>query len=103
MQHHPTLPHRWVREFRIPVRAHARSEPQCLPQLLPRLRGRVAALPGVTSVEAAENGLVVFTDGRGGLLPELVAATGDNLRDISVSETTLESVFIKLTGRDLRD
>jgi len=67
------------------------------------LRGRVAALPGVTSVEAAENGLVVFTDGRGGLLPELVAATGDNLRDISVSETTLESVFIKLTGRDLRD
>jgi len=57
----------------------------------------------VTSVEAAENGLVVFTDGRGGLLPELVAATGDNLRDISVSETTLESVFIKLTGRDLRD
>jgi ABC-2 type transport system ATP-binding protein len=67
------------------------------------LRERVAALPGVTSVEAAENGLVVFTDGRGGLLPELVAATGDNLRDISVSETTLESVFIKLTGRDLRD
>jgi ABC-2 type transport system ATP-binding protein len=67
------------------------------------LRGRVAALSGVTSVETAENGLVVFTDGRGGLLPELVAATGDNLRDISVSETTLESVFIKLTGRDLRD
>jgi ABC-2 type transport system ATP-binding protein len=67
------------------------------------LRGRLAALPGVTSVEAAENGLVVFTDGRGGLLPELVGATGDNLRDISVSETTLESVFIKLTGRDLRD
>jgi ABC-2 type transport system ATP-binding protein len=63
----------------------------------------LAALPGVTSVEAAENGLVVFTDGRGGLLPELVGATGDNLRDISVSETTLESVFIKLTGRDLRD
>ncbi|HYV76269.1 MAG TPA: ATP-binding cassette domain-containing protein [Candidatus Binatia bacterium] len=67
------------------------------------LRGHLAALPGVTSVEAAENGLVVFTDGRGGLLPELVGATGDNLRDISVSETTLESVFIKLTGRDLRD
>lgn len=67
------------------------------------LRGRVSALPGVTSVEAAENGLVAFTDGRAGLLPELVAVTGDNLRDISVTETTLESVFIKLTGRDLRD
>ena len=62
-----------------------------------------AALPGVTEVEGSDAGLVVFTDGRGGLLPEIVGITGDNLRDISVSETTLESVFIKLTGRDLRD
>ncbi len=67
------------------------------------LRGSLASLPGVTGVEAAEAGLVVFTDGRAGLLPEIVGITGDNLRDISVSETTLESVFIKLTGRDLRD
>jgi ABC-2 type transport system ATP-binding protein len=67
------------------------------------LRERLGALPGVTSVEAAETGLIAFTDGRGGLLPEIVAIAGDNLRDISVSETTLESVFIKLTGRDLRD
>jgi ABC-2 type transport system ATP-binding protein len=67
------------------------------------LRERLGTLPGVTSVEGADAGLVVFTDGRGGLLPEIVAVAGDNLRDISVSETTLESVFIKLTGRDLRD
>jgi ABC-2 type transport system ATP-binding protein len=67
------------------------------------LRGRLGTLPGVTSVEASAAGLIVFTDGRGGLLPEIVGITGDNLRDISVSETTLESVFIKLTGRDLRD
>jgi len=67
------------------------------------LRTRLATLSGVTSVEAADSGLVVFTDGRGGLLPEIVGVAGDNLRDISVSETTLESVFIKLTGRDLRD
>jgi ABC-2 type transport system ATP-binding protein len=67
------------------------------------LRERLGGLPGVTSVEAAEAGLVVFSDGRGGLLPEIVGVAGDNLRDISVSETTLESVFIKLTGRDLRD
>ena len=67
------------------------------------LRDRLGSLPGVTSVEAAESGLVVFSDGRGGLLPEIVGVAGDNLRDISVSETTLESVFIKLTGRDLRD
>ena len=54
-------------------------------------------------MENAETGLVVFTDGRAGLLPEIVGVAGDNLKDISVSETTLESVFIKLTGRDLRD
>lgn len=67
------------------------------------LHGRLGTLPGVTAVESSEAGLVVFTDGRGGLLPEIVSVTGDNLRDIAVSETTLESVFIKLTGRDLRD
>ncbi len=67
------------------------------------LRDRLGALPGVTEVEGSDAGLVVFTDGRSGLLPEIVGITGDNLRDISVSETTLESVFIKLTGRDLRD
>jgi ABC-2 type transport system ATP-binding protein len=67
------------------------------------LRGSLAALPGVTGVESAETGLVVFTNGRAGLLPEIVGVAGDKLKDISVSETTLESVFIKLTGRDLRD
>ena len=67
------------------------------------MRGKLASLPGVTGVEAAETGVVVFTNGRAGLLPEIVNIAGDNLRDISVSETTLESVFIKLTGRDLRD
>jgi len=67
------------------------------------LRERLANIPGVAEVEGSDAGLVVFTDGRGGLLPEIVGIAGDNLRDISVSETTLESVFIKLTGRDLRD
>ena len=67
------------------------------------LRGNLATLPGVTGVENAETGLVVFTDGRAGLLPEIVGVAGDNLKDISVSRTTLESVFIELTGRDLRD
>jgi len=67
------------------------------------LRERLQSLPGVAEVEGSDAGLVVFTDGRGGLLPEIVGITGDNLKDISVSETTLESVFIKLTGRDLRD
>jgi ABC-2 type transport system ATP-binding protein len=60
-------------------------------------------LPGVNSVEAHTAGLRVFTDGRGGLLPQIVDAAGENLRDISIAETSLETVFIKLTGRELRD
>ncbi len=67
------------------------------------LRERLGALPGVTAVEGHDSGLRLFTDGRSGLLPEIVAMAGDNLRDMSVSETSLETVFIKLTGRDLRD
>ncbi len=67
------------------------------------LRTRLQSTPGVTSVETSATGLRVFSDGRGGLLPQIVEAAGDNLRDISVSETSLETVFIKLTGRELRD
>ncbi len=67
------------------------------------LRVRLRELPGVTAVEGQASGLRVFTDGRSGLLPEIVVQAGDNLRDMSVSETSLETVFIKLTGRELRD
>jgi len=67
------------------------------------LSARLCQLPGVTAVEDQASGLRVFTDGRSGLLPEIVALAGDNLSDISVSETSLETVFIKLTGRELRD
>jgi ABC-2 type transport system ATP-binding protein len=67
------------------------------------LEAKLQQLPGVTSVEGHAAGLRVFTDGRGGLLPQIVDVAGDNLRDISISETSLETVFIKLTGRELRD
>jgi ABC-2 type transport system ATP-binding protein len=67
------------------------------------LRTRLQKIAGVTAVEAHASGLRVFTDGRSGLLPQIVEAAGDNLRDMSVSETSLETVFIKLTGRELRD
>jgi ABC-2 type transport system ATP-binding protein len=39
-----------------------------------------------------------------GLLPELVqAAAGHGLRDLTITEPSLETVFIQLTGRDLRE
>jgi len=67
------------------------------------LANRLREIPGVASVENFAGGLRVFTSGGDGLLPRIVEVTGDKLLDISVSETSLETVFIKLTGRDLRE
>jgi ABC-2 type transport system ATP-binding protein len=67
------------------------------------LTERLRQLPNVASVESFSEGLRVFTTGSDGILPRIVEITGDNLRDISVNETSLETVFIKLTGRDLRE
>jgi ABC-2 type transport system ATP-binding protein len=64
---------------------------------------RLRRMPGITSVESFPEGLRVFTASADGLLPRIVELTGDRLHDISVSETSLETVFIKLTGRDLRE
>jgi ABC-2 type transport system ATP-binding protein len=46
----------------------------------------------------------VFSQGSDGLLPQLVqAAQGLGLRDLKINEPSLETVFIRLTGRDLRE
>jgi len=67
------------------------------------LAQRLRQLPNVASVESFAEGLRVFTAGSDGILPRIVEIAGESLRDISVNETTLETVFIKLTGRDLRE
>ncbi len=60
--------------------------------------------PLVTSAEPTADGLRVFAKAMEGLLPRLLElAQPYGLRDISVSETSLETVFIRLTGRDLRE
>ena len=62
------------------------------------------ARPDVTGAEATEDGLRVMATAQDGLLPELVqAATRFGLRDLKISEPSLETVFIQLTGRDLRE
>jgi ABC-2 type transport system ATP-binding protein len=61
-------------------------------------------LPNVVSAEATVDGIRVFSQGTDGLLPQIVqAAQSLGLRDISINEPSLETVFIRLTGRDLRD
>jgi ABC-2 type transport system ATP-binding protein len=64
----------------------------------------VRALPGVREVQQAPQGLRILTGSREGLLPRLLeTAIGFGLRDVRVHEPTLETVFIRLTGRELRD
>ena len=64
------------------------------------LRGQA----GVQHVEVVGDGLRVFTAGGEGLLAGLVqAASPLGLRDIAIAEPSLETVFIQLTGRDLRE
>ncbi|HTS89082.1 MAG TPA: ABC transporter ATP-binding protein [Gemmatimonadales bacterium] len=68
------------------------------------LRSRVAALPTVREATLTAGGLRVLARSRDGLLPGLVeAALPYGLRDVAVHEPTLETVFIQLTGRDLRE
>ena len=65
---------------------------------------RLRRLHGVSSVEETERGLRVMSEGTDGLLSEVVReADGFGLRDVQIVEPSLETVFIRLTGRDLRE
>lgn len=62
------------------------------------------ARPDVTDAEMTADGLRVIAASSDGLLPDLVqAASRFGLRDLSITEPSLETVFIQLTGRDLRE
>ncbi|HEY5169514.1 MAG TPA: ABC transporter ATP-binding protein [Thermoleophilia bacterium] len=63
-------------------------------------------MPDVVRAEPAEGLARVFFHGSRGIVPRVVAeaeAHGFHVTDISVSEPTLETVFITLTGKDLRE
>ncbi len=68
------------------------------------LAARLKAYPGVTGAEVTPDGLRVIASSSDGLLSKLVqAAAGHGLRDLQITEPSLETVFIQLTGRDLRE
>jgi len=59
---------------------------------------------GVASVDVTPEGLRVFASGADGVLAEVIQSCARlGLRDISITEPSLETVFIHLTGRDLRE
>jgi ABC-2 type transport system ATP-binding protein len=71
--------------------------------------GLAAALQGVegaTDVQVADGVVRLYVTGGDGVLPRVIAAadrSGYTVRDLHVEEPTLETVFITLTGRELRE
>lgn len=71
---------------------------------LETLAAKLKEREDVTSAEITAEGMRVMAASTDGLLPELVqAAAGHGLRDLKIAEPSLETVFIQLTGRDLRE
>jgi ABC-2 type transport system ATP-binding protein len=72
-----------------------------------RLAGLLTAeVAGVTRSRLVDGGLELHVQGRDRLIPRVVLAAerdGFDLADLSVAEPSLETVFINLTGKELRD
>ncbi len=67
---------------------------------------RVRAIAGVERVDRTDEALQVLTPGSGSILGKLVAtleSEGSHVTSIAVTEPNLESVFLHLTGKSLRD
>ena len=61
---------------------------------------------GVSRSEVVEGNILLMVHGTLGVLPAVVSAADDGgfqITDLSISSPTLETVFIELTGKDLRE
>ncbi len=82
------------------VTVHATGDLDALGVLLQR------EVVGVTSINQVDGGLKLHVKGASSIVPPIVTAAergGFELQDLSVAEPTLETVFINLTGKELRD
>jgi len=71
---------------------------------IPSLIQQLQNLSGVASAESTSKGVRILAQGTDGLLSDVVReANPYGLRDLTITETSLETVFIQLTGRDLRE
>ena len=70
-----------------------------------RLRDAVTALPGAEVLLDAHDEVVVAVPTGSGLSGRLleIAASLDHVREVTIKPPSLESLFIRLTGRDLRE
>jgi len=74
------------------------------PDVANRLADRLKAVAGVTGVEPSAHGLRILAKSEDGIIERIVTASaGFSVRDLATTQPTLETVFIKMTGRDLRE
>jgi ABC-2 type transport system ATP-binding protein len=70
------------------------------------LASELGRMPGVNSARVVDEAVYVYVRAGGATLPDVITATlraGFEVQDVSVTETSLETVFIDLTGRELRE
>ena len=68
------------------------------------LEERLRTVEGVTGVEAIGSGFRVLARAQDGLLARVVTTANEfGLQDVTTTEPSLETVFIRMTGRDLRE
>ena len=82
----------------VTVQAGSNGDGDALAEMLGRLEG-------ATGTQVIEGGVRLYVAGGDGVLPRVIAAAEQvgPVRDVRVEEPTLETVFITLTGRDLRE
>ncbi len=69
-----------------------------------KLEERLRAVEGVTGVEAIPGGIRVLARAQDGLLARVVMTANEcGLQDVTTTEPSLETVFIRMTGRELRE
>jgi len=81
------------------VRVQAGDEPD-------RLAAHLRDMEGVTGATVLGGTVQLTVRGTSGLLPRVIQVAesgGFQVRDVSLDEPTLETVFINLTGKDLRE
>jgi ABC-2 type transport system ATP-binding protein len=81
------------------VRMHATGDLDALAKVL-------CALPGVADANVLDDTIFVYLASGGPNLRDIIATAEQNgfaVTDVGVKETTLETVFINLTGRELRE
>jgi len=82
------------------VTVHSEGDLDGLEKLL------ASALPAVTNTQRRDGNIELHVRGSDGILPEVINTAekgGYKVTDLSIAEPTLETVFITLTGKDLRE